>query len=538
MAERHVDLAHLDAVGAGIADDLGGSVKAHRLRVQQAAAERVGMKMLQPGRDINELRKTRGVAFRETVRAETLDLIKTVFREFRIVAAPDHVAGHLLLEIADGADIAKRRHRTTQSVRLFRRKSRRLDRDPHRLLLKQGYAERLVQDLVEFVRRSVRGRRRRIILFLDAVPPPEIGMHHVTLDRAGPHNGNLDDEVIEFARFQSRQHVHLGAAFDLEDAERLAAAQHVVDFGDILRDRRELPALALVIGDQVEAFADAGQHAQRQHIDLHHFQGVDVVLVPFDESAVVHRGIADRHIGVEPVLREHIAADMLRQMPRKFDQLAGKLDREPDHGILRIGARLPHLHVVEALAPAAPHGIGQCGGDVFRQPQRLADVADRAARTIVNDGGNDRGAVAAVAAIDILHHLLTPRMFEVDVDVGRLQPFLGNEPLEQQIDLGRVDRGDAEHVADRGVRRRSPALAEDVYAARIADDVVHGEEIMRVVQLGDEVELLAQGGAERVVDLAGEILPDAGPCQVFQMLLRGLARRHRLIGILVFELVE
>ena len=61
---------------------------------------------------------------------------------------------------------------------------------------------------------------------------------------------------------------------------------------------------------------------------------------------------------------------------------------------------------------------------------------------------------------------------------------------------------------------------------------------MRVFQLGDQRELLAQGGAERLVDLAAEIFVDAGPGQVFQMLLRGLARRHRLVRILVFELVE
>ena len=42
----------------------------------------------------------------------------------------------------------------------------------------------------------------------------------------------------------------------------------------------------------------------------------------------------------------------------------------------------------------------------------------------------------------------------------------------------------------------------------------------------------------RVGNLVGEIFVDARPGQIFQMLLRGLARRHRLVGILVFELVE
>ena len=48
MAEGNVDLTHDHAVLAGVADDLRRRVKSHRLRIQQAAAKRVGMKMLEP----------------------------------------------------------------------------------------------------------------------------------------------------------------------------------------------------------------------------------------------------------------------------------------------------------------------------------------------------------------------------------------------------------------------------------------------------------------------------------------------------------
>ena len=47
-------------------------------------------------------------------------------------------------------------------------------------------------------------------------------MHHVTLDRTRPDNGDLDDEIVEFSRLQARQHVHLRPALDLEYAEQLA----------------------------------------------------------------------------------------------------------------------------------------------------------------------------------------------------------------------------------------------------------------------------------------------------------------------------
>ncbi len=62
---------------------------------------------------------------------------------------------------------------------------------------------------------------------------------------------------------------------------------------------------------------------------------------------------------------------------------------------------------------------------------------------------------------------------------------------------------------------------------------------MRVVQLGDQARAPCFRVARSLPSIiAAEIVVDAGPGQVLQMLLRGLARRHRLVRILVFELVE
>ncbi len=47
----------------------------------------------------------------------------------------------------------------------------------------------------------------------------------------------------------------------------------------------------------------------------------------------------------------------------------------------------------------------------------------------------DAGAVAAVARVDILDHLLAPLVLEIDVDVGRLAPRRGDEALEQKVVL-------------------------------------------------------------------------------------------------------
>ncbi len=477
------------------------------------------------------------MAFGKSVFAKALDLVETVFREFLRITATDQIADHLLLEFMDGADMAERGHRAAQLVGFVGREFRSLDGDPHRLFLKQGNAEGFSEDGLKFVLVAI---FRKGIFDVFRLHPPalQIGMHHLALDRPGTNDRDLDHQIIKRARLQARQHVHLGAALDLEYAERFAPAQHVVDCRHLARNGRKLPAFALVQLDQIETFPDAAQHAQRQHVDLHHPDFVDVILVPFDEGAILHRGVADRHIFIEPVLGQHVAADMLGQMTRKFDQFGRQLHRAMNHGVLGIEAGLPDLHLVEAVAPASPDRIGQQSGDVFGQAQRLADVADRTARPVMNDGGHDRGTVAAIAIEHILHHLFAARMFEIDVDIGRLAALLGEKPLEQKIDLDGIDGGDPQHETHGRIGRRSPALTQDVLRARIAHDVMNGQKIMRVTEFFDQRQFLLQGGAQFFIDALREIFRDPLPGKKFQVLLCGLARRHRLVGIAVFQFVQ
>ena len=79
-----VDRAHLDAVLARVADDLGRGVEAHRLAVQQRAGEDLGVEAFDPGRDIDEQRKARGMAFGKAVVAEPLDLAEAALGEIAV----------------------------------------------------------------------------------------------------------------------------------------------------------------------------------------------------------------------------------------------------------------------------------------------------------------------------------------------------------------------------------------------------------------------------------------------------------------------
>ncbi len=73
------------------------------------------------------------------------------------------------------------------------------------------------------------------------------------------------------------------------------AAQHVVGLGVLTRHLRERHIESMMLAQKFERAPDARQHAEREHIDFQQPERRDVVLVPFDESAVIHCRIANRH---------------------------------------------------------------------------------------------------------------------------------------------------------------------------------------------------------------------------------------------------
>ena len=113
-----------------------------------------------------------------------------------------------------------------------------------------------------------------------------------------------------------------------------------------------------------------------------------------------------------------------------------------------------------------------------------------------------------------------------------------HEAIEQHVDLGGVHRGDGEAIADDGVGGRAAPLAEDVLGAGEVDDVVHGEEVLGVVERVDELQLAHDESAHLLRDAVGEAPVGAFPGELFQMRLRCLAGRRRLVGVFVDELVE
>jgi len=90
-------------------------------------------------------------------------------------------------------------------------------------------------------------------LSLGAGAAAQVGVHHVALDRPGADQRHLDHQVVEAARLEARQRVHLRAALHLEDADRVGATEVVVH-GLVGRvERREVDRGAAGLADVLEA---------------------------------------------------------------------------------------------------------------------------------------------------------------------------------------------------------------------------------------------------------------------------------------------
>ncbi len=511
---------------ARVLDELVGAVEAHGLGVEQGGQEGLRLVALEPGADPGEPGESRRVALGKAVFAEALELPDQAFGKVGQIAVPGHALAQALMEGRDLAAAAPGRHGAAQLVGLAGRKARRDHGQAHGLLLEDRNAQRALQDLAD--------RGRGIVLGLQPLAAAQVGMDHAALHGAGPHDGHLDHQVVEAFGAQARQHAHLGAGFDLEHPDRVGLLDHVEGAGIVRRHLVQRPGPATAPGDQFRAFAQGAEHAQREDVDLEQAHGVEIVLVPLDDAAPGHGGVFQGHQLVEPLAGDHEAAGMLRQVARKAGQLAGQ--RGPDRALL--GA--------QRLERAAHDGrvvdVAQAPGGVLDEArvdsQGLAGVPQGAAAPVGDDHGGQGGVGAPVAGVDILDNLLAAMMLEIHVDVGRLAALAADEPGKEQSAGDGIDLGDAQAVADHGVGRRTPALAQDALAAGVADQVVDRQEIGLVAQLADQRELVLELASRGGRHARGIAPGRARQAFVAQMARRRGPRRHAGLGILVAQRLE
>ena len=244
------------------------------------------------------------MALGEAVLAEALDLLEAALGELALVVVTEHAVDEVVLELVDRARAPESCHGAAQLVGLGRTEACGDDGHLHRLLLEQRHAQRPLQHAFELARILDLLRVRLLC------PVLQVGMNHAALDGTGPHDRHFDDEIVVIARLEPGQHRHLRPALDLEHADRVGLAQHVIDFL-VGRGHVERWALAVMLFDQGEALAQRCQHAKPQH--------------------------------VEPIVGQHEAADMLGEMAREAAQGRRQLQRQGKSRIMRVEACVAHV---------------------------------------------------------------------------------------------------------------------------------------------------------------------------------------------------
>ncbi|VVN48709.1 hypothetical protein PS647_06151 [Pseudomonas fluorescens] len=289
---------------------------------------------------------------------------------------------------------------------------------------------------------------------------------------------------------------------------------------------------------QVETATNRAEHAQGQDIHLEQPDRIEIVLVPLNDRAFGHRGVFHRHEVIQRLLGNDEAAGVLGQMPGEADQLLRQAQHPAQHRAFRVETAFTQaLHGRRFITPVTT-AIGQGIDLVWRQTQRLGHIAYRTGRMVSTDHGCQCRAGPTIALEHVLQDFFAAFVLEVHIDIRWLVALPGEKALKQHVHSLGVDLGDAQGETHRRVGRRASALAENLLAPGEGDDVLNGQEIAFITQLGDQPELLVDQPANLFACTVGPSLAHAALGQRPQPGLCAVPFWHQFARILITQLAK
>ena len=229
------------------------------------------------------------------------------------------------------------------------------------------------------------------------------GWTRLALDRPRPDERDLDRQVVEVLRPRAQQHLHLRAALDLEDADRVRVADLAVDLLVVERDPRQVDRARRArarsgrrsprprTASRARAGRSSGSRRRRRSPcptgrsggrpsppaspGTSSISGRDEMIIP-PGCCEMWRGQAGDLAASSPKARQRGEPRLVRQA-RDEGELLGDAARVP-----AVGDAGEPLELAE------------------REAERLADVADRAARAVGGEAGDESGVLAAVVLGD------------------------------------------------------------------------------------------------------------------------------------------
>ena len=275
------------------------------------------------------------------------------------------------------------------------------------------------------------------------------------------------------------QQVADAAAFELENALGLAAAQQGECLGVVERKLIGIDPLAGGLLDQLDALGQNRQVAQTQEVHLQQAGRFDVAHRPLGDDFFFAGHAAQRDVLDQRPIGDHHRRGVRADVAGEPLDLHGQIDQLADFRIVvvdpfQIGAGGNRLFErdVQFLGHQGDDRVDARNG----HSQGPADVANgrpggqRAERADLGDvGGPVRG-------FDVLDDFAPAILAKVDVDIGRFQPAFVQKPLEEQIVFQRADVAQIECVADQRADARTASRGRNALLPGVADKIPDDQE--------------------------------------------------------------
>ena len=329
---------------------------------------------------------------------------------------------------------------------------------------------------------------------LDALATRDVGIDGAALDRAGPDQRDLDHQVFDRIDLQPQDRLELRATLDLDDAQDVAAPDHLVDLWVVERDADRVDAAAVPLFDQAERVIEMPQAGVAQEVHLDEARVRHRVLVPLADVASLHRCGLHGYLFDDRCAGDDHAARVLAEVAWLAAQLLHQpCKRSPDRRVHPPPELRQRSHLlVQRASEAASHALRQLVDVGLRQPERFADVADRHRVAILDHVRDERRVLRAVRLEDVLEHALARLAGEVEVDIGHvflLARFVEEAPDEEVV-LDRIDAGEPQQIAHQRPDGRAATARRQVVVVGVAHQLPVAEEETRLARRFDQAQLV------------------------------------------------
>src|SRR5204863_6364683 len=115
----------------------------------------------------------------------------------------------------------------------------------------------------------------------------QIWMDHIALDRTRADDRDFNHDIVKTFRLQSRQRRHLGATFDLKNANGIGRLHHLKRLRVVLRNVSEIE-WAAAFATKLKRVLHYRHHAEPEEIDFHNAEIFTIILIPLRHHPAWH----------------------------------------------------------------------------------------------------------------------------------------------------------------------------------------------------------------------------------------------------------